>query len=185
MIYQFKVNLKNVGIPVWRRMLIKSNTTFEEMNYIIMAAFDWLGYHLHEFDIRKSNGRKVQNLRIGALEDDSFVGFGMSVSLNEKKETLADWFKKEKDRGIYTYDFGDNWEHEIVLERILNEDPRLTYPLCIKAKNDSPPDDSRLEIINNEIDLANPGWKMIVEFINGEYHTEGWMDNFIKRDDFI
>src|SRR5690625_666872 len=59
MIFQFKINLKNVGIPVWRRLLVDSRTTFEEFHYILMAAFDWTGGHLHEFDVRKTDGTNL------------------------------------------------------------------------------------------------------------------------------
>ena len=85
---------------------------------------------------------------------------------DQKEEVLSNWFLKEKDRVIYTYDFGDDWEHEIVLEKILNKDPNTSYPVCIKAKNDTPPEDSRYEIMTGEIDLVEPNWKEIVEDVN-------------------
>src|SRR5699024_9894798 len=85
---------------------------------------------------------------------------------DQKEEVLSNWFLKEKDRVIYTYDFGDDWEHEIVLEKILNKDTNTSYPVCIKAKNDTPPEDSRYEIMTGEIDLVEPDWKEIVEDVN-------------------
>lgn len=202
MIYQFKVTLKDVGIPVWRRLQIDSESTFEELHYILMISFEWQGYHLHDFEIRKSNGKRTGNIRIEPQEDHFFnevqspladlgvtknqlIDFGFPQMLNEKKEKLSDWFKIEKDRVFYTYDFGDNWEHEITLEKILEPDQDVLYPICIKAKNDSPPEDSRHEIISNEIDLENSNWKMIVEYINEEFDTEDWKENFIDRNDFF
>lgn len=202
MIYQFKVTLKDVGIPVWRRIQIESESTFEELHYVLMASFDWLGYHLHEFEIRKTNGERSSNIRIGLPEGGSFdakdsllfhmnsplaqsIDFGFPRFLHEKEEQLSAWFKVEKDRALYTYDFGDNWDHDIVLEKILEPEPHTLYPLCIKAKNDTPPEDSRMEMLDDEIDLKNPDWKVIVEDINDTFRTAHWKKYFLNRDHFI
>lgn len=40
---------------------------------------------------------------------------------------------RRKGQGIYTYDFGDNWEHDIVLEKILPPEEGVLYPRCITA----------------------------------------------------
>jgi len=179
-IFQFKINLKDVGVPVWRRLLIESDTTFEEFHYILLAAFDWMGSHLHEFEVRKTDGTNLPfgEVRIGVNDTEEDVNDGKILDLfmplsfddesifDQKAEVLSDWFLKEKDRVIYVYDFGDDWEHEIVLEKILKKDPNISYPVCIKAKNDTPPEDSRYEVMTGEIDLVEPDWKEIVEDVN-------------------
>jgi len=179
-IFQFKINLKDVGVPVWRRLLIESDRTFEEFHYILLAAFDWMGSHLHEFEVRKTDETNLPfgEVRIGVNNTEEDVDDGKILDLfmpfsfddepifDQKEEVLSNWFLKEKDRVIYTYDFGDDWEHEIVLEKILNKDPNTSYPVCIKAKNDTPPEDSRYEIMTGEIDLVEPNWKEIVEDVN-------------------
>ncbi|MCC5896081.1 MAG: plasmid pRiA4b ORF-3 family protein [Alkalibacterium sp.] len=201
MIYQFKVALKDVGVPVWRRLQLDSESTFEDFHYSLMAAFDWLGYHLHEFDIRKTNGTRSSAVRIGSKDEtpsnllDSFPDpFRQNTApssleyprfFEEKDIRISDWFKKEKDRALYTYDFGDNWEHVIVLEKIVEADPNTAYPLCLKAKNDTPLEDSRIDSLNEEIDLTNPNWKLIVENINDTFRSEDWKEDFLSREDFI
>jgi len=57
------------------------------------------------------------------------------------------WFKKEKDKAFYTYDFGDSWEHEVVLEKVLERDPEAQYPRCTAARRLTPDEDSRGEVI--------------------------------------
>ena len=49
--------------------------------------------------------------------------------------------KQEKSKFSYTYDFGDSWEHSILVEKILPKEPKVSYPLCIKAKRACPPED--------------------------------------------
>jgi len=84
---------------------------------------------------------------------------------------------KEKDRAIYTYDFGDDWEHNIVLERIFKHS-EIHYPLCIKAKNDTPPEDSRYEVMTVAINLVNPYEKEIVDNVNYVLQTDDLKNSF-------
>lgn len=91
--------------------------------------------------------------------------------LNEEEEKLTKWFKKEKDRVVYVYDFGDDWEHDIVLEKILEPSPDIDYPICLKAKNDSPEEDSRGDLMDDNFLLINPNSKEIVEDINDMFRV--------------
>lgn len=183
MIFQFKISLLDIGVPVWRRVQVNSDSTFRELHEVIQVAFDWYNSHLHNFSIRKSNGRKIQNIFIepdneyqGPNSDASWGSFASFIEkLNEEEETLAKWFKKEKDRVVYTYDFGDDWEHEIVLEKILEPAPDMYYPICLKAKNDTPEENSRGELIDGDFLLINPDSKEIVEDIN-DMLGEGFSD---------
>ncbi|WP_423188947.1 plasmid pRiA4b ORF-3 family protein [Alkalibacterium sp. f15] len=202
MIYQFKVTLKDVGVPVWRKLQVDSETTFECFHYIILAAFDWLGYHLHEFEIRKSNGIRFSNTSIGQKENAPLTesspyllqlrktlahpeDYGLPRFFHEEDERLSDWFKEEKDRALYTYDCGDDWEHEIILEKILDSDPNASYPLCTKAKNDTPLEDSRRDLLNNQFDLTHPNGKELAQAINDTFKSEGWEKVFLDRDEFV
>ncbi|GEK89700.1 pRiA4b ORF-3-like protein [Alkalibacterium putridalgicola] len=202
MIYQFKVTLKDVGMPVWRMLQVDSETTFAELHYILMAAFDWMGYSLYEFDLRKSGGKRLNGTRIGPeegtpmIESDPLLlmlrqrlsnpeDYDLPRYLVDEKEKLSDWFKQEKDRAIYIYDFRDDWEHEIVLEKILEPDPDAQYPLCTKAKNDAPFEGARRDLMSGQLDLTNPNGKEITEDINEIYRFDGWKDEFMNRDDFM
>lgn len=175
MIFQFKISLLDVGVPVWRRVQVNSHTTFRELHDVIQVAFEWYDSHLHNFAIRKLNGQKIQKIFIepdneyqGPNSDTGWGSFASSIEiLNENEESLAKWFKQEKDRVVYTYDFGDDWEHEIVLEKILEPAPDMYYPICLKAKNDTPEENSRGELIDADDSLlVNPDSKEIVEDIN-------------------
>ena len=42
---------------------------------------------------------------------------------------------------IYAYDFGDSWEHSVVLEKLLPAEPDATYPVCTDGKLACPPED--------------------------------------------
>lgn len=173
MIFQFKIALLDVGVPVWRRVQVNSDSSFRDLHEVIQVSFDWYDSHLHNFSIRKSNGEKIERISIepnnefqGPGSDEDWGGFSSTIKKLSENETLDKWFKKEKDRIVYTYDFGDDWEHEIVLEKILEADPVIYYPICLKAKNDAPEENSRGELIDGDSFLINPDAKEIVEEIN-------------------
>ena len=93
MIFQFKISLLDVGVPVWRRVQVNSHTTFRELHEVIQVAFDWYNSHLHNFSIRKSNGQQIQNITIepdnkyqGPNSDDGWANFASFMEqLNEEE----------------------------------------------------------------------------------------------------
>ncbi|HEY3376406.1 MAG TPA: plasmid pRiA4b ORF-3 family protein [Armatimonadota bacterium] len=131
-VYQLKITLKYLSPPVWRRVLVKSNITLEKLHYIIQAVMGWHNSHLHEFET--SDGERYGS----ATGNDDM--FGMHVK-SEKRAKLGAVLTEEKQRLVYTYDFGDDWEHAVVLEKILPADPGQRYPVCVKGKRATPPDD--------------------------------------------
>ncbi|MEN8905417.1 MAG: plasmid pRiA4b ORF-3 family protein [Clostridiales bacterium] len=128
-VYKIKINLVDINPPIWRRLVIPSNITFYKLHKIIQAVFDWQDYHLFEFNI--------YNINLG-LPDES--GFGENPDKNAKREKIDSYFKKGV-KFIYTYDFGDNWEHKISVEDILEGEEDKKYPVCIKGKRQRPPED--------------------------------------------
>lgn len=171
-IYAFKITLENVGVPVWRKVQVNSTSTFLELHKIIQVLFDWQDDHLHDFTIQKSNGIRQKNVIIESSDDEStFPGlfFGdIKTSLSETEERLHDHFLLEKDQARYTYDFGDDWQHKIVLEKILDPTEGTNYPVCTAAKNDAPYEDSRYEVMTGSLSLLNSDAKGIVADVNGE-----------------
>ncbi|UOE75105.1 plasmid pRiA4b ORF-3 family protein [Parageobacillus thermoglucosidasius] len=138
MIYQLKVQLKDIRPPVWRRLLVPSGMTFAELHDVLQKAFDWEDRHLHTFYITKTRGTAKLRIEIGNDGSDGRDGAGYK----EHKERLSDWLVEEGDRCLYIYDFGDDWEHELVLEKIMVPQPDAFYPVCLKAVRVAPEEDS-------------------------------------------
>ena len=172
-IYSFKITLENVRGPVWRKVQVNSASSFQELHKIIQILFDWQDDHLHEFRIQKSNGIRQKNVVIESDEEasspfDSLFFDDEQTYLSETEERLHDHFLVEKDQARYTYDFGDDWQHKIVLEKILEPAEGTTYPICTAAKNDAPYEDSRYEAITGSLSLLNSDAKGIIADVNGE-----------------
>ena len=156
-VYQLKISLKGGKPPIWRRVQVVADTTLFELHKIIQITMGWWDSHLHQFII---HGKYF-----GIPHPDYY----MEVT-NETNIRLLDVINAEKEKFIYEYDFGDSWEHVILIEKILSNDPKIKYPVCIKGKRACPPEDcggiwgyyNFLEIIQNpdhpEYDEMSEWW---------------------------
>jgi hypothetical protein len=108
---------------------------------------------------------------------DEFGGdFGLECE-DENNYKISQLLKKERDSLIYEYDFGDGWEHKIILEKILPYDASVKVPSCIKGKRSCPPEDcggtwgyqNLLEIIK---DPSHPEHEEMLEWLGGEFDPE-------------
>jgi hypothetical protein len=128
-IAQIKVTLLGVSKPpVWRRLQLRADTRLDRLHGLIQAAFGWEDYHLHSFICGQEE--------FGPADPDLDLDFN-----NERDITLGELIGGIGDRLRYTYDFGDNWEHEILVEQLLDPDPETRYPALIAAKGACPPED--------------------------------------------
>lgn len=132
-IYQIKITLKDSKPPIWRRLLISSETTLPKLHDIIQAAMGWYDSHLHAFDIHGEHYSAPSPYDSGHLQE-----MGMKSTNRVKLNKLI---TAESETFRYEYDFGDDWQHEILLEKILPADPKQKLPLCIKGKRACPPED--------------------------------------------
>jgi hypothetical protein len=126
-IVQIKIKLLGVSKPpVWRRLQLAADTRLDHLHEIVIAAFGWENYHMHVF----TSGHQEFG------EPDPELGFN-----DERRVTLGELIGGVGDRLRYAYDFGDNWEHEIVVEDLLDADPDTHYPVLVAAKGACPPED--------------------------------------------
>jgi hypothetical protein len=131
--YQFKIQLKNISKPtVWRRMLVASDMTFNDFHIAIQIAFGWETAHLYCF----SPSGYGSSPKIESSELEPLDGSSMDALETELREI----FDHEKQKFTYLYDFGDNWIHEITLEKIL-PDSHIEVPQILKGKGTCPPED--------------------------------------------
>ena len=132
-VYQFKVTLKHVRPPIWRRIVVPGSYSFWDLHVAIQDAMGWLDGHLHAF--RGRSPRTGQAFQVGCdLDEGESIRPGWKVA-------IADHFREPGDHVEYDYDFGDGWEHVIVLEKVSTRVPQVTYPLCLKGARACPPED--------------------------------------------
>lgn len=137
---QFKVKLEGGRPPIWRRIQILCDATFWDLHVAIQDAMGWFDRHLHEF--RLATRLRSDTPCIGIPDDefpesdpvfrDTWPGWEIPVS------ALLNLAMR---KAIYTYDFGDGWEHTVVLEKILPREPDTVYPRCVGGRRACPPED--------------------------------------------
>jgi hypothetical protein len=133
-VLQIKITLKGSKPPIWRRVQIASTSSFADLHGVIRDAMGWDGSHLHGFAFEQKQSRFP--ILIGPPSQDSMID-----TLHEKRELVTNWLGKKAEQCLYTYDYGDDWDHIVLLEKTLPIDPEATYPRCIDGKRACPPDD--------------------------------------------
>jgi len=169
-VYQFRITLKGIKPPIWRRIQVPETYTFWELHLAIQNAMGWTDYHLHEFELM--NPETGLKLLIGTPNED----FADEV-LPELNQNIADYFSMENQSAVYTYDFGDSWEHKIQLEKILPREKGVEYPICIKGKRACPPEDcggtwGYEELLAIIKDSKHEEYEEMLEWLGGEFDPE-------------
>lgn len=130
--YQLKITIKGSKPPIWRRVVVPEQFTFCQLHQVIQGAFGWCDYHLHKFEFKKPG----LLIRETWEEDDLAESCGCDVL---EEGTQIGTLITENPRFIYTYDFGDTWEHQILMEKEVEYE--YSYPQVLKYKGDNIPED--------------------------------------------
>lgn len=127
-VFQLKISLKGIRPPIWRRVLVRGDTTLDGLHEIVQEAMGWWGHHLYSFDIAG----------LSYTDSETALDFGDEEAAGVRLDALL---RSEGTRFLYTYDFGDNWEHVIEVEKIVDPTPGARYPSCIAGRRACPPED--------------------------------------------
>ncbi|MDA2930280.1 plasmid pRiA4b ORF-3 family protein [Acidobacteria bacterium AH-259-O06] len=134
-VYQFKISLKGLEPAIWRRIQVPVHYSFWDLHVAIQDSMGWLDYHLHVFRI--VNPELGEREEIGIPDDED----GLFEILPGWELAISEYSSSENNCAEYEYDFGDSWEHEIILEKILPRDTDSEYPKCIAGERACPPED--------------------------------------------
>jgi hypothetical protein len=121
-----KVGLRGAKPPIWRRLVMPASSTLADLHRAIQAAMGWRGGHLHHFDL-----------------DGEYFGDRSQLSdvADERRKTLNAMVNAGWSRFSYTYDFGDDWEHIVTIEKVAFVDTPPAGPICIAGKRACPPEE--------------------------------------------
>ncbi len=127
--YQLKIALAHIQPPIWRSVLVPGPLTLDRLHRVIQQLMGWTDSHLHEFVIGSQ--------RYGIPDPDAAI----STVLPDRRVRLQDVAPLAGGRFVYRYDFGDGWEHEVVVEQILPADPHGRGSVCLAGARHGPPED--------------------------------------------
>jgi hypothetical protein len=133
-VYQLKITLEWSKPSIWRRLLVRADQPLDRLHDTIQAAMGWTNSHLHQFIA--GPGLAVTYYGQPHADDDM-----ETETLNEKRYRISDLAPAAKGKFIYEYDFGDGWQHQVTVEKLLPPDTKLKHPVCLAGANACPPDD--------------------------------------------
>ena len=177
-ILQLKITLRDIEPKIWRRFLVSDRLTFDKLHEVIQEIMGWDNYHLYEF--------KFGAIRI-ILSDEGYLE---ENEIDPEKVKIYEYLNKEKQKCEYIYDFGDTWEHEIIIERIIPDkvEDADNYPKCIDGERACPPEDCGgtggyerlIEVLKTGKDSLGENAKELKEWL-GEWNPEKFDTNEINK----
>ncbi|WP_051389414.1 plasmid pRiA4b ORF-3 family protein [Arthrobacter sp. 35W] len=151
--YQLKIQVDGIKPPVWRRIEVPAAIHLDDLHRVIQTIFRWEDYHLHEF-------------RLGGRDGASYAPYDPDADhwgeppVDESTVKLSTLLAAPKDTLAYNYDFGDDWDHTITLEKVLPASAKVAR--CTGGRGLAPQEDSG----------GSWGWMDKVDAANDPEHSE-------------
>jgi hypothetical protein len=153
-VFRLRIQLNDVNPVVWRRVLVPGSVRMPKLSEMLLAAMGWTNSHLHAFEV----GEK----RFGMEPDED------PDEIDENTVTVLQTLRDER-RFTYEYDFGDGWEHEVVIEELSWSDVGLKFGVCFDGQQACPPED-----------VGGPGgYVRFLEAISDPTHEE--RESYLER----
>lgn len=175
MAFTFKIKIDgSQKPPIWRKVKVNESVTFDDFHIVIQILFGWFNAHMYQFS---PSGWSSTPRIIRIFEDDANEerpisnpdSFPYGKLYDAEKILLKDYFKAEKQKITYIYDFGDTWE--LIVELIEISDETTLYPVCLSGKGSDVVDDCG----------GIEGFYRMVDIVNNPKHPEyksyrEWLD---------
>ncbi len=179
-VYQFKISLKGIQPAIWRQIQVPENYSFWDLHVAIQDVMGWLDYHLHLFRITKPALNEIHEI---GIPDEYELDFLPSWEL-----AISDYFTLENNSAEYEYDFGDSWQHEVILEKILSKEIASKYPKCIAGERACPPEDcggigGYQEFLDAIFDPNQGERETMLEWVGGSFDPETFDPRQVSFDD--
>lgn len=151
----------------------------------IQDAMGWLDCHLHAFCLRNPDTDEIEEIGIpdddSPFEDDHPCLPGWEVP-------IAAYFRNPGNRSDDTYDFGDGWEHDFLLEGIVARQPRKKYPRCLDGARACPPEDcggiwGYEDLLKTIFDPSHKEYESTLQWLGGRYDPEVFDPKKVRFDD--
>lgn len=195
-LYQLMIQMELCNHDIWRRIIIPSSATFYKLHKTIQSVFDWLDYHLHEFYLIEhpeeftsdrplyTYSRKLVIVDGTDLEVQNFLD-PEKYEIRKDTDTLLREVFNENKMCIYNYDFGDDWNHVITLEKVISDGKDSKIAL-VDRQGKRPPEDvggksgfeEYLRIISDKND---PEYEKMMIWASGQEERDRTIDEINKQ----
>jgi hypothetical protein len=170
-VFAIKITLLGTRPPVWRRILVDREITLSNLHRTLQTVMGWENSHLHHFFLPRQWNRNHQR------------GHGTKIA-NESRTRVGDVIGTAGDRLLYEYDFGDGWQHELLLEEVLLGDESFRE-ICVAGERCCPPEDSGgpqgfAELLEAMADANHPDHEDVCVWL-GDFAPESFSKEKINR----
>ncbi len=170
-VYQLKISLVGAQPPIWRSVLVDSMIMFRDLHRTIQLAMGWEVSHLHLFQL-------PSDVLIGDPAEDPD---GMMNFVDEAMVSISSVLMEEGHQLRYEYDFGDSWEHDILLEMIHPGTETGNLPRCVEAARQCPPEDvgglpGFYHFLDAMADTTHPEHDLVREWIGSDRFDPEFVD---------
>ncbi|MFD2792960.1 plasmid pRiA4b ORF-3 family protein [Promicromonospora vindobonensis] len=144
-VLQIRIDLDDAQPPIWRRLNLRADLTLDVVHQIIQDAFGWEDSHLHRFTLGGSVWDRDAQLFLCPFD----VAEGEEEGTPEEQVRLDQVLNDPGDVLRYVYDYGDDWQLRLRLEKVLPAEPGTPPAVCVDGRRAAPPEDSRFEYMND------------------------------------
>jgi hypothetical protein len=171
--YVLTITLLRVAPRVWRKVVVPSSITLTKLHVVLQTAMGWGDYHLHMFETPEGPF---------GIPDPDFP----DDTISQARVPLSRFLAEKNDRIRYLYDFGDGWEHEIRLDRVMGPWPGEVPIECVDGERACPPEDvggpyGYAEFLNAIGDPTHPEHAVMLQWVGGEFDPEAFDGEAVNR----
>ena len=170
-IYQLKIALPYIEPSIWRRLEVPGGMAFATLHSVIQTAMGWEDCHLWTFYVGK--------VEVGPPQPAGFDLPGMQRPMSAARTTLDELLREQRVKFRYIYDMGDDWLHEIKVEKVLTAQPDVQYTRCTGGERAGPPEDcggfpGYLNLLEAMANSRHPEREELLEWLGGEWDAEAF-----------
>jgi hypothetical protein len=167
-VYGLRITLRDTHPPIWRAVEVTGGTTLHKLHWIFQLTMGWTNSHLHQFLI----GNETYGQR--EFDDDPPPDLR-----NEHEAGLVDVLWRPSAVFVYEYDFGDSWEHDVLVEGIYPRSAGKKYPICIEGERACPPEDCGgvhgfYEMLESIEDPRHPEHEDVLTWLGGGFDPDAF-----------
>lgn len=171
-VYQLKVSLREITPLIWRRVQVPGDLTLAKLHRVLQIVMGWTNSHLHKFSIG--------GVDYAEPDPDGFMNFQ-----SDRRSRLNN-VVRAKQKFEYEYDFGDGWVHDLVVEKTLEPEADIFYPICLAGERACPPEDcggiwGYEKFLEAIMDPANEEHEEMLTWIGGSFDPETFDLDAVNR----
>ena len=163
-VYQLRVAVKEITPPIWRVIQVAGDATLYRLHLILQEVMGWDNYHLFMFTI--------DGIEYGEPDPSDF-----REVKSARRVKLGQVIRQARQRFLYEYDFGDGWEHDVKVEKVLAPVAGVHYPVCLGGERACPPEDcggswGYEELLDTIRDPEHEEYEEMMEWLGGKFDPE-------------